>query len=69
MAKEAVCFRCGNEEGAPFVPCNDPGCPKVYHVECLTLKPAGEGEEEMSVLSTTLDCFFFISKLWYFDLI
>ncbi|XP_043560054.1 histone-lysine N-methyltransferase NSD2-like [Chiloscyllium plagiosum] len=41
---EEECFRCG--DGGQLVICKKPGCPKVYHADCLTLtkRPAGKWE-------------------------
>ncbi|XP_078267758.1 uncharacterized protein LOC144600162 isoform X2 [Rhinoraja longicauda] len=41
---EEECFRCG--DGGQLVICKKPGCPKVYHADCLVLnkRPAGKWE-------------------------
>ncbi|KAE8614896.1 hypothetical protein XENTR_v10008346 [Xenopus tropicalis] len=41
---EDECFSCG--DGGQLVSCKKPGCPKVYHAECLKLtrRPAGKWE-------------------------
>ncbi|XP_078087311.1 uncharacterized protein LOC144505206 [Mustelus asterias] len=41
---EEECFRCG--DSGQLVICKKPGCPKVYHADCLTLtkRPAGKWE-------------------------
>lgn len=40
--REDECFSCG--DGGQIVSCKKPGCPKVYHADCLNLakRPAGE---------------------------
>lgn len=40
--REDDCFFCG--DGGQIVSCKKPGCPKVYHADCLNLskRPAGE---------------------------
>uniref|UniRef100_A0A3Q2PYT5 Nuclear receptor binding SET domain protein 1b n=1 Tax=Fundulus heteroclitus TaxID=8078 RepID=A0A3Q2PYT5_FUNHE len=42
--KEDECFSCG--DGGQMVSCKKPGCPKVYHADCLNLtkRPAGRWE-------------------------
>ncbi|XP_051514095.1 histone-lysine N-methyltransferase NSD2-like isoform X1 [Myxocyprinus asiaticus] len=42
--REDECFYCG--DGGQIVSCKKPGCPKVYHADCLTLskRPAGRWE-------------------------
>lgn len=39
--REDECFSCG--DGGQMVSCKKPGCPKVYHADCLNLtkRPAG----------------------------
>lgn len=39
---EDECFYCG--DGGQIISCKKPGCPKVYHADCLNLskRPAGE---------------------------
>lgn len=39
---EDECFYCG--DGGQVISCKKPGCPKVYHADCLNLskRPAGE---------------------------
>lgn len=39
--REDECFSCG--DGGQIVSCKKPGCPKVYHADCLNLtkRPAG----------------------------
>ncbi|XP_063784025.1 histone-lysine N-methyltransferase, H3 lysine-36 specific isoform X2 [Pseudophryne corroboree] len=41
---EDECFSCG--DGGQLVSCKKPGCPKVYHADCLSLtrRPAGKWE-------------------------
>ncbi|OCT87673.1 histone-lysine N-methyltransferase, H3 lysine-36 specific [Xenopus laevis] len=41
---EDECFSCG--DGGQLVSCKKPGCPKVYHADCLNLtrRPAGKWE-------------------------
>ncbi|XP_068133166.1 histone-lysine N-methyltransferase, H3 lysine-36 specific [Hyperolius riggenbachi] len=41
---EEECFSCG--DGGQLVSCKRPGCPKVYHADCLSLtrRPAGKWE-------------------------
>uniref|UniRef100_A0A8C5M523 Histone-lysine N-methyltransferase, H3 lysine-36 specific n=1 Tax=Leptobrachium leishanense TaxID=445787 RepID=A0A8C5M523_9ANUR len=41
---EDECFSCG--DGGQLVSCKRPGCPKVYHADCLSLtrRPAGKWE-------------------------
>lgn len=40
--REDECFSCG--DGGQIVSCKKPGCPKVYHADCLNLakRPAGK---------------------------
>lgn len=40
--REDECFSCG--DGGQMVSCKRPGCPKVYHADCLNLtkRPAGQ---------------------------
>lgn len=40
--REDECFSCG--DGGQIVSCKRPGCPKVYHADCLNLakRPAGK---------------------------
>lgn len=40
--REDECFSCG--DGGQIVSCKKPGCPKVYHADCLNLakRPAGQ---------------------------
>lgn len=40
--REDECFSCG--DGGQIVSCKRPGCPKVYHADCLSLtkRPAGQ---------------------------
>lgn len=40
--REDECFICG--DGGQMVSCKKPGCPKVYHADCLNLtkRPAGQ---------------------------
>lgn len=40
--REDECFYCG--DGGQIISCKKPGCPKVYHADCLNLskRPAGE---------------------------
>lgn len=40
--REDECFSCG--DGGQLVSCKKPGCPKVYHADCLNLtkRPAGQ---------------------------
>lgn len=40
--REDECFSCG--DGGQMVSCKKPGCPKVYHADCLNLtkRPAGQ---------------------------
>lgn len=40
--REDECFSCG--DGGQLVSCKKPGCPKVYHADCLNLakRPAGK---------------------------
>jgi histone-lysine N-methyltransferase NSD1 len=40
--REDECFSCG--DAGQIVSCKKPGCPKVYHADCLNLakRPAGE---------------------------
>uniref|UniRef100_A0A8C6J7X8 Histone-lysine N-methyltransferase, H3 lysine-36 specific n=1 Tax=Melopsittacus undulatus TaxID=13146 RepID=A0A8C6J7X8_MELUD len=42
--REDECFSCG--DGGQLVSCKKPGCPKVYHADCLNLtkRPAGKWE-------------------------
>uniref|UniRef100_A0A8C4H7E7 Histone-lysine N-methyltransferase, H3 lysine-36 specific n=1 Tax=Dicentrarchus labrax TaxID=13489 RepID=A0A8C4H7E7_DICLA len=42
--REDECFSCG--DGGQIVSCKKPGCPKVYHADCLNLakRPAGRWE-------------------------
>uniref|UniRef100_A0A8D2LI62 Histone-lysine N-methyltransferase, H3 lysine-36 specific n=1 Tax=Varanus komodoensis TaxID=61221 RepID=A0A8D2LI62_VARKO len=42
--REDECFSCG--DGGQLVSCKRPGCPKVYHADCLNLtrRPAGKWE-------------------------
>ncbi|KAG9351954.1 hypothetical protein JZ751_023205 [Albula glossodonta] len=42
--REDECFSCG--DGGQLVSCKKPGCPKVYHADCLNLtkRPAGRWE-------------------------
>ncbi|KAM3869070.1 histone-lysine N-methyltransferase, H3 lysine-36 specific [Diretmus argenteus] len=42
--REDECFSCG--DGGQMVSCKRPGCPKVYHADCLNLtkRPAGRWE-------------------------
>ncbi|XP_041845718.1 histone-lysine N-methyltransferase, H3 lysine-36 specific [Melanotaenia boesemani] len=42
--REDECFSCG--DGGQMVSCKKPGCPKVYHADCLNLakRPAGRWE-------------------------
>uniref|UniRef100_A0AAV2J9N8 Zinc finger PHD-type domain-containing protein n=1 Tax=Knipowitschia caucasica TaxID=637954 RepID=A0AAV2J9N8_KNICA len=42
--REDECFSCG--DGGQLVSCKKPGCPKVYHADCLQLtrRPAGRWE-------------------------
>ncbi|CDQ68142.1 unnamed protein product [Oncorhynchus mykiss] len=42
--REDECFSCG--DGGQIVSCKRPGCPKVYHADCLNLtkRPAGRWE-------------------------
>uniref|UniRef100_A0AAY4BSN1 Histone-lysine N-methyltransferase, H3 lysine-36 specific n=1 Tax=Denticeps clupeoides TaxID=299321 RepID=A0AAY4BSN1_9TELE len=42
--REDECFECG--DGGQIVSCKKPGCPKVYHADCLKLskRPAGQWE-------------------------
>lgn len=42
--REDECFSCG--DGGQMVSCKRPGCPKVYHADCLNLtkRPAGTSE-------------------------
>ncbi|XP_029439983.1 histone-lysine N-methyltransferase, H3 lysine-36 and H4 lysine-20 specific [Rhinatrema bivittatum] len=42
--REDGCFSCG--DGGQLVSCKKPGCPKVYHADCLKLtrRPAGKWE-------------------------
>nr|XP_060621609.1 histone-lysine N-methyltransferase, H3 lysine-36 specific isoform X2 [Anolis sagrei ordinatus] len=42
--REDECFSCG--DGGQLVSCKRPGCPKVYHADCLSLtrRPAGKWE-------------------------
>ncbi|XP_029627820.1 histone-lysine N-methyltransferase, H3 lysine-36 and H4 lysine-20 specific isoform X1 [Salmo trutta] len=42
--REDGCFSCG--DGGQIVSCKKPGCPKVYHADCLNLakRPAGRWE-------------------------
>nr|XP_033782742.1 histone-lysine N-methyltransferase, H3 lysine-36 and H4 lysine-20 specific [Geotrypetes seraphini]XP_033782743.1 histone-lysine N-methyltransferase, H3 lysine-36 and H4 lysine-20 specific [Geotrypetes seraphini]XP_033782744.1 histone-lysine N-methyltransferase, H3 lysine-36 and H4 lysine-20 specific [Geotrypetes seraphini] len=42
--REDECFSCG--DGGQLVSCKKPGCPKVYHADCLRLtrRPAGKWE-------------------------
>ncbi|XP_039505240.1 histone-lysine N-methyltransferase, H3 lysine-36 specific isoform X2 [Pimephales promelas] len=42
--REDECFYCG--DGGQIVSCKKPGCPKVYHADCLNLskRPAGRWE-------------------------
>ncbi|XP_077589499.1 histone-lysine N-methyltransferase, H3 lysine-36 specific-like [Stigmatopora nigra] len=42
--REDECFSCG--DGGQIVTCKKPGCPKVYHADCLNLakRPAGRWE-------------------------
>ncbi|XP_051537156.1 histone-lysine N-methyltransferase NSD2-like [Myxocyprinus asiaticus] len=42
--REDECFSCG--DGGQIVTCKRPGCPKVYHADCLNLtkRPAGRWE-------------------------
>nr|XP_055036635.1 histone-lysine N-methyltransferase, H3 lysine-36 specific isoform X2 [Misgurnus anguillicaudatus] len=42
--REDECFSCG--DGGQLVSCKRPGCPKVYHADCLNLtkRPAGRWE-------------------------
>ncbi|KAF7206162.1 histone-lysine N-methyltransferase, H3 lysine-36 specific isoform X1 [Nothobranchius furzeri] len=42
--REDECFKCG--DGGQMVSCKKPGCPKVYHADCLNLtkRPAGRWE-------------------------
>ncbi|XP_054832364.1 histone-lysine N-methyltransferase, H3 lysine-36 specific isoform X2 [Eublepharis macularius] len=42
--REDECFSCG--DGGQMVSCKRPGCPKVYHADCLNLtrRPAGKWE-------------------------
>ncbi|XP_030068161.1 LOW QUALITY PROTEIN: histone-lysine N-methyltransferase, H3 lysine-36 specific [Microcaecilia unicolor] len=42
--REDECFSCG--DGGQLVSCKKPGCPKVYHADCLKLtrRPAGKWE-------------------------
>ncbi|KAJ0049988.1 hypothetical protein NL108_006762 [Boleophthalmus pectinirostris] len=42
--REDDCFSCG--DGGQLVSCKKPGCPKVYHADCLNLakRPAGRWE-------------------------
>ncbi|KAM9788550.1 uncharacterized protein nsd1b [Neosynchiropus ocellatus] len=42
--REDDCFSCG--DGGQMVSCKKPGCPKVYHADCLNLtrRPAGRWE-------------------------
>ncbi|KAJ8348446.1 hypothetical protein SKAU_G00270350 [Synaphobranchus kaupii] len=42
--REEECFSCG--DGGQIVSCKKPGCPKVYHADCLNLtkRPAGRWE-------------------------
>ncbi|XP_030649135.1 histone-lysine N-methyltransferase, H3 lysine-36 and H4 lysine-20 specific [Chanos chanos] len=42
--REDECFSCG--DGGQLVTCKRPGCPKVYHADCLNLtkRPAGRWE-------------------------
>ncbi|XP_043077361.1 histone-lysine N-methyltransferase, H3 lysine-36 specific isoform X2 [Puntigrus tetrazona] len=42
--REDECFSCG--DGGQVVSCKRPGCPKVYHADCLSLtkRPAGRWE-------------------------
>ncbi|TRY57125.1 hypothetical protein DNTS_023999 [Danionella cerebrum] len=43
-AREDECYSCG--DGGQIVTCKKPGCPKVYHADCLNLtkRPAGRWE-------------------------
>ena len=40
--REDECFYCG--DSGQVISCKKPGCPKVYHADCLNLskRPAGE---------------------------
>lgn len=42
--REDECFSCG--DGGQMVSCKKPGCPKVYHADCLNLtkRPAGPAQ-------------------------
>nr|2NAA_A Chain A, Histone-lysine N-methyltransferase, H3 lysine-36 and H4 lysine-20 specific [Mus musculus] len=44
MEREDECFSCG--DAGQLVSCKKPGCPKVYHADCLNLtkRPAGKWE-------------------------
>ncbi|MED6294269.1 hypothetical protein CHARACLAT_019420, partial [Characodon lateralis] len=49
--REDECFSCG--DGGQMVSCKKPGCPKVYHADCLNLtkRPAGlKGESSIQVM-------------------
>lgn len=43
--REDECFYCG--DGGQIISCKKPGCPKVYHADCLNLskRPAGENRD------------------------
>ena len=42
--REDECFSCG--DGGQIVSCKKPGCPKVYHADCLNLSKRPAGEEQ-----------------------
>lgn len=50
--REDECFSCG--DAGQLVSCKKPGCPKVYHADCLNLtkRPAGQctGHGSLAVL-------------------
>lgn len=58
--REDECFSCG--DGGQIVSCKKPGCPKVYHADCLNLakRPAGiyPLSESTKFISSQLDVIF-----------
>lgn len=57
--REDECFYCG--DGGQIVSCKKPGCPKVYHADCLNLskRPAGNISFSYGLSLFTLFCFAF----------